>query len=66
MKTPTKFWRDSRSKNITPYKLACELGISPSAVYKWEAEGAVPAKRIKEVERITGIPREEILPDLFK
>ncbi len=42
--------------------LATDLGISPQAVSVWRR---VPAERAREVERITGIPRHELRPDLW-
>lgn len=44
-------------------KLARKLGISHVAVLKWKN---VPVKRLAAVERITGIPREELRPDIFR
>lgn len=44
-------------------KIARELGVTRAAVNKWTA---IPAERVVEVERITGIPREELLPDLYR
>lgn len=43
-------------------KLADELGISPSAISMWKR---VPVDRLNDIERITGIPREELRPDIF-
>jgi DNA-binding transcriptional regulator YdaS (Cro superfamily) len=44
-------------------KLAAALGIYRQAVHDWNA---VPIKHLDAVERITGIPREELRPDIFK
>jgi DNA-binding transcriptional regulator YdaS (Cro superfamily) len=44
--------------------LARALGLSPAAVLQWN--GRVPAKRVVEVERLTGIPREALRPDLYR
>ena len=44
-------------------KLARMLGISMQAVVKWKT---VPAHRIIPVERATGVPREELRPDLYR
>jgi DNA-binding transcriptional regulator YdaS (Cro superfamily) len=46
-------------------KVASELRITPQAVQFWFASKKVPAERIVEVERISGIPRAEIRPDIF-
>lgn len=43
-------------------KLANELGVSTAAVSQWDR---VPAERVLEVERITGISRHELRPDVF-
>lgn len=42
--------------------LARSLGISHAAIRQWQN---VPAARVIEVERITGIPREALRPDLY-
>ncbi|MCP1270537.1 helix-turn-helix domain-containing protein [Acetobacter cerevisiae] len=39
------------------------LGIHHSAVIRWEN---VPYERVIPLEAATGIPREELRPDLFK
>lgn len=44
-------------------KLARLLGISPQAVSKWSE---VPAHQIVVVESATGVPREELRPDLYR
>ncbi|MCG9081137.1 transcriptional regulator [Laribacter hongkongensis] len=45
--------------------LARALGCRPQAVQRWCRTGIVPAERVLEVERISGIRREEIRPDLY-
>ena len=40
------------------------IGISEQAVGQWE--GRVPVGRLEAVERATGVPREQLRPDLFK
>lgn len=42
--------------------LACELGISKQAVSMWKK---IPAERVIAIEAATGIPREELRPDLY-
>lgn len=36
--------------------------ITPQAVSQWTR---VPAERVLEVERVTGVPRHELRPDLY-
>lgn len=42
--------------------LARELGIKHTALYSWKR---VPAERVLDVERISGISRHELRPDIF-
>jgi DNA-binding transcriptional regulator YdaS (Cro superfamily) len=45
--------------------LSRKLGdISPQAIFKWR-RGGVPSKRVIAVERVTGITRHELRPDLY-
>lgn len=45
--------------------LARALGIKPQAVQKWAATGRVPSERAVEIERVTGVPRQKLRPDLY-
>lgn len=45
-------------------QIAAALGITHAAVRQWGER--VPAERVVEVERITGIPREALRPDLYR
>ena len=44
-------------------KLAKALKLDLSAISKWSR---IPADHIVAVERISGIPREELRPDLYR
>jgi DNA-binding transcriptional regulator YdaS (Cro superfamily) len=44
-------------------KVAQGLGLTRASVVKWQQ---VPAERVVDIERITGIPRELLRPDLFR
>lgn len=44
---------------------AVALGITPQAIQKWVNNKRVPAKRVLEVERLTGFSRHELRPDFF-
>jgi len=47
-------------------RLACEVGIAPAAITKWlRPGGRIPAERVLTVERITGIRREILRPDIY-
>lgn len=51
-----------RAKKGLQAEVARGLGVTRAAVTKWVK---VPAERLLDVERITGIPREQLRPDLF-
>ena len=42
--------------------LSVPLGISEQAVWKWDR---IPTDRVIDVERVTGIPRERLRPDIY-
>lgn len=62
MENPLTAYRQRES--ITQADLAARLGVQPPAVCKWE-RGRIPAERVLDVERVTGIPRHELRPDLY-
>ncbi len=43
-------------------RMAHELGITHGAISQWDR---VPAERVLDVERITGISRYELRPDIY-
>lgn len=49
----------------TATDLAALIGVDKSTITKWKYRG-IPAKRIVDIERATGIPRAELRPDLFE
>lgn len=51
-----------RKKKGLSAKLAKYLGVTRQAISDWPA---VPIDRLRAVEKFTGIPREELRPDIF-
>jgi hypothetical protein len=49
---------------IANVRLAEALGVDKASITRW-AKGRIPAERVIEVERITGIPRADLRPDLY-
>ena len=45
-----------------PAALAGQLGITRQAIDQWER---VPVNRVLDVERITGVSRHELRPDIY-
>jgi DNA-binding transcriptional regulator YdaS (Cro superfamily) len=43
--------------------LARALGVTRQAIHKWQR---IPAERVRDVERVTGVPRETLRPDLYE
>jgi DNA-binding transcriptional regulator YdaS (Cro superfamily) len=52
-----------RSQRGLMTRIAAELGIERGAVAMWKK---IPPERVPDVERITGIPRHELRPDLWE
>lgn len=46
-------------------KLADLLTVRQSVVSNWKARGQVPAERVLDVERLTGVSRYVLRPDVF-
>lgn len=44
--------------------LAELLGVTPMAVSYWKARG-IPARHAIRIETVTGVPRQELRPDLY-
>jgi len=45
--------------------LARSLNITPQAVQRWASKDRVPHMQVIPVEKITGISRHELRPDLY-
>lgn len=50
------------SKRGLRVRLAKHLSITPSSITQWKQ---VPAERAKEISEFTGIPCEELRPDVY-
>ena len=44
--------------------LAASLGVDRTTVWRWET-GRVPVERLADVERLTGLSRRDLRPDIF-
>ena len=45
--------------------LARQLDVTPQAVSGWLTRGRVPAERVLEIERLTGVSRNDLRPDIY-
>ncbi|MCJ2051198.1 transcriptional regulator [Methylobacterium sp. J-070] len=59
MREALRRWLDKAGGSRT---VARQLGISRQAVEQWVS---VPPTRVLDVERITGIPRHQLRPDIY-
>lgn len=50
---------------MTQKEFAAIVGVDKSQACRW-AKKLVPADRLVEIERLTGIKREDLRPDLFE
>jgi phage terminase Nu1 subunit (DNA packaging protein) len=51
-------------RKMRPSQLAKLLGVEKSTVTRWDDNG-IPLKRVFEIEKETGIPREKLSPKYF-
>lgn len=45
--------------------LARALGVTPQAVQQWVEANRMSYLKVIDVERLTGVPRHELRPDLY-
>lgn len=54
---------DLRNERGMMTRIAKGLGLTLAAVSLWKK---IPSERVVEIESITGIPREQLRPDLYR
>ena len=45
--------------------LAKALNISPSTISMWLKRQSIPPHQVKRIEKVSGVPREILSPELF-
>lgn len=45
--------------------VARKIGIKYQSVQEWIARGQIPAQRVIEMEKLTGVSRHRLRPDVF-
>jgi len=45
--------------------LARRMDISRNAIWQWRKKDRVPAERVLDLEKLTGVSRHEIRPDIY-
>lgn len=67
MSTDNALGRFRKEAEITLDEAASRLGVDRKTVLRWEqGKIRIPEDRLLEVERITGISRHELRPDLSR
>lgn len=67
MKKQTAFAHYRKSTGKTLDEVAADFGVDRTTILRWErGEPNIPADRVLEIERITGISRHELLPNLSR
>lgn len=56
-----RIWLEQNSQR----QLAEALGITQGAISQWLRNGQLPLERVRDIERVTGIPAEKLRPDHF-
>ncbi len=51
-------------KTMSLPTLAKKIGLSKAAVYAWRKNG-IPVERVIQIEKITGVSRHNLRPDIF-
>jgi DNA-binding transcriptional regulator YdaS (Cro superfamily) len=46
-------------------KMAEQLSVGPSAISQWLSRGCIPPKYIIAIERVSGVSRHELRPDIY-
>ena len=47
-------------------RLADAVGVSPASITKWlQPYGRIPAERVLPIERVTGVSRHALRPDIY-
>jgi DNA-binding transcriptional regulator YdaS (Cro superfamily) len=46
-------------------ELARRLGIRPTSIIDWRRAGRIPAERVLEVSRVTGLSPHLLRPDIY-
>ena len=52
-------------KGLTFATMAEAMQLDPSTVSQWFRRGRIPAERVLTVERLTGVTRSMLRPDLY-
>lgn len=64
---PTPLAKYRSTKGLSLDDLAVPLGVNKTTVMRWESGShPIPLKRLAAVEKLTGIPKKKLRPDLVE
>ena len=63
MTSPLTAYRNTHDMSVED--LAALIGVDRTTVWRWE-KGRVPVERLGDVWKATGIPRQDLRPDIFE
>lgn len=46
------------------FNLALKINVRTQSIYEWKKR-QIPAKRVLDIERVSGVPRHLLRPDLY-
>lgn len=52
-------------KTMSKSQLARIAGVTPQSVYDWCKKGVVPPRSAKKIEKVLGIKRKDLNPEIF-
>lgn len=66
MKTAAPFSQYRKTSGKTVDEIAVEFDVHRATIFRWEAgDPHIPVKYLDKAEKITGIPRDQLRPDIF-
>lgn len=64
-RAPFARYRETTGK--TPEEMARLFKVNRATIFRWElGKPPIPVKRLEQAEKLTGIPRKELRPDIFE
>ena len=61
----TKEFEEAVKKFRSKAELAKKLGVSPQCLSNWISRKSIPVDRCRIIEKVTGVSRKKLRPDIF-